>query len=236
MKTKIYFLVCLVVIVCAPLAAQNVNRAGISPAIDYSGRFSNKWSGNFYTFSTFHLYDFSQQKIQSEYRYYFLNTEASLSYHTSEKLSLSGGLVFQRYVPLSRGYLDERRIFIQGSRTHLWDSTVVKQRLRFELLNVSFLSINSGLYHRLRYRLGIESPISDKLYFTAFIEPMINTSNKINYRFIENWLYFGIGRHRNHRNRLELGCMNISWRLSRGNWFNQYYLQASWIRTLSSNN
>lgn len=232
MKTKLYFLMC-TVLLYAPLAAQNVNRAGVSPAIDYSGQFSRKWSGNFYTFSAFQLYDFSQQKIPREGRYYFLNTEASISYHTSKKLSLSGGFVFQRFIPISRGYLDERRIFIQGSRTHLWDSTVVKQRLRFELMNFSFLSINSGLYHRLRYRLGIESPISDKLYFTAFIEPFINTSNKINYRWIENWLYVGIGKHRNHRNRLELGGMNISWRLSRGGWFNQFYLQASWIRTLT---
>lgn len=235
MKTRNYLLI-VAVLLCVSVVAQNVNRAGISPAIDYSGQFSRKWSGNFYTFSAFHLHDFSQQKIRSEYRYYFVNTEASLSYHTSEKLSLSGGFVFQRYVPLSRGYLDERRIFIQGSRNHLWDSTVVKQRLRFELMNFSFLSIRSGHYHRLRYRLGIESPISDKLYFTAFIESMINTSNKINYRWVENWLYFGIGRHRNHRNRLELGGMNISWRLSRGGWFNQFYLQASWIRTLSPKN
>ncbi len=232
MKTKLYFLMC-TVLLYAPLAAQNVNRAGISPAIDYSGQFSRKWSGNFYTFSAFHLYDFSQQKIPTESRYYFLNTEASISYHTSEKLSLSGGFVFQRFIPLYSNYLDENRLFIQASRNHLWDSTVVKQRLRFELMNYSLISTSSRQYHRLRYRLGIESPISDKLYFTAFIEPFINTSEKINYRWIENWLYVGIGRHRNHRNRLELGGMNISWRLRKNGWFNQFYLQASWIRTLS---
>ena len=45
----------------------------------------------------------------------------------------------------------------------------------------------------------------------------------------ENWFYAALGWNLNSQNKLEAGLLYVTWDIGNKSWFNQYYLQFTWI-------
>ena len=49
----------------------------------------------------------------------------------------------------------------------------------------------------------------------------------------ENWAYLGFGRKLSEQNNIELGVLYVTWNIGKNTWFNQYYLQFSWVNHIN---
>jgi hypothetical protein len=83
--------------------------------------------------------------------------------------------------------------------------------------------------NRIRYLIGINIPIKDKLYFAAYEEAFFNTYKGATAIYAENWAYAAIGIKLNEKNKIEVGPLYITWNAGVNTWFNQYYLQVTWV-------
>ena len=70
------------------------------------------------------------------------------------------------------------------------------------------------------------------MYFTAYEELFFSTVSGSDPVYEENWAYAALGIKINERNKIESGLLYITWSIGKPNWFNQYYLQLTWISHL----
>ena len=82
--------------------------------------------------------------------------------------------------------------------------------------------------HRVRYLIGLDVPLNEKLYFTAYEEAFFNTFQNAGAVYGENWAYLAVGKKLNQKNKIEAGILYVTWNIGKANWFNQYYLQITW--------
>lgn len=213
--------------------AQNMHLGGIFPTIDHSGTITDKLDYSLYYFGAFSLVNFSENKLDETPYMLLFYSEQALNYNINNKLSFSASYVYQREKTGMNSYVNENRVHFQLTYKYAVNQVKFKHRLRFDNRFISDPNTDTNTYkNRLRYLLGVELPIgsdNNNWYFTAYEEAFFNTFKNANKVFAENWTYAAIGKHLNNNHKFEAGPLYITWLTGNNNWFNQYYLQLTWI-------
>lgn len=212
------------------LKSQSTYVGGAFPTIDHSGTLTNKLHYDFYYFAAFPIVDLKKPNINKNANFLLLYFEQSLSYKLSEHFSLTGSYVYQRANVVYDNYVNENRVYIQATYKQSTQHFNIKHRLRFDARFIqNRITDETPFTHRLRYLIGIDTPLNKKLYFTAYEEAFFNTFKGSGAVYGENWTFAGIGKKLNEKNKIELGILYITWNTGSNNWFNQFYLQCAWV-------
>jgi hypothetical protein len=216
--------------------AQSTHVGGLFPTIDHSGTISKHLDYSLYYFGAFPLVNFNAPDVAKDAKLLLFYSEQALTYNVNKQLSFSGSYVYQRENGTDGVYASENRVFVQATYKHSAKALNLKHRVRFDNRFVyNSVTKETPYTHRLRYLLGLECPIKSKknnLYFTAYEEVFFNTFKNASAAYAENWAYAAIGFKLNERNKLETGPLYITWNTGGDDWFNQYYLQFTWISHL----
>jgi hypothetical protein len=213
------------------LNAQNLNIAGAFPTIDHSAKLSKKFSYNVYVFSANSLYNWDNNEHSKSLYVY---GEAGLSYSPIKSLTFTNSYVYERQNPFELYFRNEHRIFQQVTHHSQFGNFKLKNRVRFDERFIQNRTTQKFEFsHRLRYLVGTEFPISDRNYILAYSEQFFNTVKHKQRRYNENWSALQLGFKLNNNNYIEAGYLFVSWRYNEnGNWFNQHYLQTTWVNKL----
>ena len=212
---------------------QSMYVAGVFPTIDHSGDISNRVGYGLYYFGAFPLANFSKPSLSKDANFLLFYSEQSLSYKLTDKFTLTGSYVYQRSNVVYDNYVNESRFYVQAKYKHAIKNVKLMHRLRFDGRFIQNRVTNKTPFtNRIRYLIGIEIPINDKLYFNAYEEAFFNTYKNAPVIYGENWVNASIGRKINGNNKIEAGVLYITWNTGVGSWFNQYYAQVTWISHL----
>lgn len=213
--------------------AQNVSIGGIFPTIDHSGELSKRWSYNSYLFAAIKPYRSNEGNARPLYLY----GEFGLSYLLADNLWLTGSYVYERQQPFETNARNEHRLFQQITFKLPLNRFNIKQRLRFDERFIENISTDQFEFsHRLRYLLGATYDLSDEFYLMSYTEFFFNTTSGANFQFNENWSAFQLGYKFNKNNSIEFGYLFVGWIYNnQNNWFNQHYLQTTWVNKLNFN-
>ncbi len=214
--------------------SQDINYAGLFPTIDHSGKFTEKWSYNGYFFAAAKPYLHQRLGAEDRARFLYLYAETGLSYALRPNLSITASYVYERQNPFEDNYRNEHRLFQQLTLKLPLSSWEIKQRMRFDERFIHDRSTGETPFtHRLRYLLGFSRPLTKQTYLFGYSEWFFNTSRR--FKFDENWSALQIGRQWNNQNALELGFLYVGWIYNpSGNWFNQFYLQTTWVSKINA--
>ncbi len=211
------------------LKAQSVYVGGLFPTLDHSGTLTNKFDYSLYYFAAFPLANFQKPDVSKDAFFHLLYLEQALTYKVNSKFSLTGSYLYQRTNVIYDNYVNENRFYIQAKYKHSVKKINLTHRLRFDGRFIQNKITNETPFtHRVRYLIGIDTPINDKWYFSAYEEAFFNTFSGASIIYGENWAYAGIGKKINSKNKIELGLLYITWNIGGNNWFNQCYLQLTW--------
>jgi len=215
------------------VCAQNINVAGVFPTIDHSGAISSKLDYSLYYFAAFPLLRFNKADVANDSYLQLLYSEQALSYHVNRKVSLTASYVYQREHVGDNSFVNENRFYVQAKYKHRLKALNFSHRLRFDGRFVqNLLTKESPFTHRLRYLIGMDVPINERLYFAAYEEVFFNTFAKATAIYGENWAYAALGKKLNGKNKIEAGILYLTWNIGAQSWFNQYYFQLTWISHL----
>jgi len=215
------------------LNAQSINVGGVFPTIDHSGTISKKLDYSLYYFAAFPLVNFDKPDVSKDSYFHLFYAEQALSFKATNKLSFTGSYVYQRANVVYDNYVNENRFYVQAKYKHSIKKVNLTHRLRFDGRFVHNRFTNETPFtHRVRYLIGFDTPINEKLYFTAYEEAFFNTFNDAGAVYGENWAYAALGKKLNDKNKIEAGILYVTWNIGKSNWFNQYYFQLTWISHL----
>lgn len=210
--------------------AQSTFVGGLFPTIDHSGTITTNLEYSLYYFGAFPLVNFKKPDISKDSYFHLFYSEQALSYNLNSKFSLTGSYVYQRADVVYDNYVNENRFYVQAKYKHSVSKVNLTHRLRFDGRFVHNRFTNETPFtHRVRYLIGIDVPINEKLYFTAYEEAFFNTYENSSPIFGENWAYAALGKKINEKNKIETGILYVTWNTGKTNWFNQYYFQLTWI-------
>lgn len=210
--------------------AQSTFVSGLFPTIDHSGTLNPKLDYSLYYFAAFPLANLKQPDISKDANFLLFYAEQALSYKVTDKLSFTGSYVYQRANVISSNYTNENRVYVQATYKHEVKLIAFKHRLRFDNRFIqNDITGKTPYTNRLRYLIGVSIPIKDKLYFTAYEEAFFNTYKGATAIYAENWAYAAVGIKLNEKNKIEAGPLYITWNTGVNTWFNQYYLQVTWV-------
>lgn len=231
---KNWFIFVLITLFYTPtINAQNIHLGGVFPTIDHSGTISNKFNYSLYYFAAFPLFNFKDPNISNDTYFHLFYSEQALSYNINNKFSLTGSYVYQRENAVYDNYANENRFYIQTKYKHNIKNINLTHRLRFDGRFVHNRTTNETPFaHRVRYLIGVDVPINEKLYFTSYEEAFFNTFKNTGAVYGENWAYAALGKKLNENNKIEAGILYVTWNIGNNNWFNQYYFQLTWISHL----
>jgi hypothetical protein len=230
---RILFISCILCLAVNPSNAQNIDVGGVFPTIDHSGTLNSKLDYSLYYFGSFPLVNFNTSTTSKDAYFHQFYAEHALTYKQSENLSFTGSYVYQRTNVFTSNYVNENRFYLQAKLKNKFAKFTLSHRLRFDGRFIQNRVTNTYPFaHRVRYQLGLETPINGKLYFTAYEEVFFNTFKGASPVYGENWFYAALGRKINERNKIEAGLLYVTWNIGNKNWFNQYYLQFTWINHL----
>lgn len=214
--------------------AQNVNIAGVFPTIDHSGSLTSKFDYSLYYFGAFPLMNLKKPDISTDAYFHLFYAEQALTFKKNEHLSFTGSYVYQRENVMKNNYVNENRFYLQAKYKQVFTKIKLTHRLRFDGRFVQNRVTNKSPFtHRVRYLLGVELPLKGKSYLTGYEELFFNTFKNASPSYGENWFYAAYGRNLNEKNKIEAGLLYVTWNIGNNNWFNQYYLQFTWINHLN---
>ncbi len=221
--------------------AQSISALGVFPTIDHSGPLSKKLDYSFYYFGAFPLTYIEKQKTHSA-DFLLAYAEQAITYNTSNRLSFTASYILQRTDFFKNYYSNENRMYIQAAYKQkiIRRSEInLKHRLRFDNRFIQNNITDKTPYtHRLRYLIGADFSIKSKKnnkYIAAYEEAFFNTYKNAGSVYAENWAYAALGHKINNNNKVEAGMLYITWKTAPNSWFNQYYLQLTWINQLNFN-
>lgn len=207
--------------------------AGVFPTLDHSGELSSKVEYGLYYFAAFPLLNLQKPDFSNNAYFNLLYLEQSISYKITERFSLTGSYVYQRANVVYDDYSNENRFYIQAKYKHSIKKINLVHRLRFDGRFIHNRHTNETPFtHRVRYLIGMDTPINETLYFTAYEEGFFNTFKNAAATYGENWAYAAIGKKINKQNKVEAGILYITWNTGPHSWYNQFYLQLTWINHL----
>ena len=230
---KIVVLTLLFQLINQPIFTQSTYVVGLFPTIDHSGTLSEKLEYGIYYFGAFPLIILQKTDFSKDAYFHLVYLEQSLTYKMSDKWSFTGSYLYQRANVVSSNYVNENRVHLQAKYKQAFTNFKLTHRFRFDSRFVQDRVTNKAPFtSRLRYLIGFDKDLSEKYYFSAYQEFFFSTVNKANPVYNENWAYAGVGKKINDNNKVELGLLNVTWNTGNKNWFNQYYLQFTWINHL----
>ncbi len=232
MKTPVFTV--LFSIACVKnVLAQNIDIAGLFPTLDHSGQLSNRFSYNNYWFGAIKPYASAEGSARALYLY----AENGLSYNITDKLSFTNSYVYERQQPFETNARNEHRLFQQFTLKLPVQQATFKQRIRFDERWIENTETQKFHFsHRIRYLLGGTVPFSDKWYLMSYTEFFFNTTKGAQFQFNENWSALQLGYNFNANNAIEFGYLFVGWiKDNHNNWFNQHYLQTTWVSKLNFN-
>lgn len=231
---KYWFVSALTVLLSASnINAQSINVGGVFPTIDHSGTISNKLDYSLYYFAAFPLVNFDKPDVSKDSYFHLFYLEQALTYKATSKFSLTGSYVYQRANVVYDNYVNENRFYVQAKYKHSIKKVNLTHRLRFDGRFIHNRVTNETPFtHRVRYLIGMDTPINEKLYFTAYEEAFFNTFENAGAVYGENWAYAALGKKINEKNKIEAGILYVTWNIGKQSWFNQYYFQLTWISHL----
>ena len=164
---------------------------------------------------------------------YYIELDAI--YNLSDQWSLAGSYTYERVNPFRSDCRNENRIWLQAQYYNKFDQFNLKNRLRYDFRFIQNRIDNEIDYSpRLRYLLGVDFPLNDKLlYFAAYNEFFLDTFKDRISSYSENWAFAGIGFNLSEKTTLEPGLLLISWlRNIEKYWLHQYFLQLTLVTKL----
>ncbi len=214
--------------------SQSVFVGGVFPAIDRSAALTQKLGYSLYYFGAFPLVNFAKPTISTDANFLLFYAEQALTFSVTKNLSFTGSYLYQRANVVYANFVNENRFYVQTTYKHTLKSVNLKHRLRFDNRFIQNRVTGETPYtHRLRYLIGIDFPIKNNIYFAAYEEAFFNTFKSAAAVYAENWAYAAIGIKLNEKNKIETGPLYITWNTGGNNWFNQYYLQITWVSHLN---
>lgn len=230
---RIVFLSLLIVFSSFCMQAQSLFYGGIFPTLDHSATLSNKWGYSLYYFGAFPLANLQKPDVSKDANFLLFYSEQALTFSLNNKISFTGSYVYQRANAVYDTYVNENRFYAQTTFRHKIKSISIKHRFRFDGRFIENRITNTSPFtHRARYLIGASGPVNEKLYFTLYEEAFFNTYANAGAFYGENWAYAAIGVKLNKCNKIEAGPLYITWNTGGNNWFNQYYLQLTWVSNL----
>ena len=232
MKTRIFIIIFSIICV-KNIFAQNITIAGFFPTFDHSRELSNHFSYNSYLFGAIKPYYSTEGPARALYLY----AENGLSFKVTDKLSFTNSYVYERQQPFETNSRNEHRLFQQLTLKLPFNKFSLKQRLRFDERFIQNNQTNSfDFSHRLRYLLGGSYDFNDNWYLMTYSEFFFNTTKGADFQFNENWSALQIGYNISKKHAIEIGYLFVGWMNdSQNNWFNQHYLQTTWVSKLNFN-
>jgi len=225
-----------ILVICSfySVQAQSINVAGIFPTIDHSGTITNKLDYGIYYFAALPLVNLKNPNLSKDNYFHLLYLEQALTYKKSENLSFTASYLYQRENVSYSNYVNENRIYLQAKFKQNFTKFKLTHRFRFDGRFVqNRITSKSPFTSRVRYLIGFDKDLSDKYYLTLYEEAFFSTVNKAAPVYNENWAYLGLGKKLNVNNKIELGILHVTWNIGEKNWFNQYYLQFTWINHIN---
>lgn len=213
---------------------QNVNIGGVFPTIDHSGKLTKKLNYSLYYFGAFPIVNFKTPNLSNDGYFHLFYAEQAVSYQIKPKIILTGSYVYQRENVVYNNYVNENRFYIQAKYKHSFKKLNLSHRVRFDARFIHNRVTNfTPFTHRIRYQLGFDIPINEKTYITAYEEVFFNSFKSSGPIYGENWGYVAFGKKLSEKNKIEAGLLYVTWNLGNSNWFNQYYIQFTWINSLN---
>jgi hypothetical protein len=214
--------------------SQNSNVLGLFPAIDHSGQLTKKLDYSLYYFAAVPVLNFTPEQVKMDPYINLFYLEQAINYRFNDYFIFTAAYVYQLENISDNVFSTENRFHIQVKYSHCFSNFKLTHRLRFDGRFVDKPTmVETAFTSRLRYQLGFYLPIKETVYFTAYEEAFLNTFKDANIVYGENWAYAGFGKTLNKKNKIELGILYITWNTGPKSWFNQYYLQLSWINQLN---
>ena len=184
--------------------AQSVYVGSVFPTIDHSGDLSPKLGYGFYYFGAFTLINFNKPNINKDANFLLFYSEQSLSYNLTTKFSLTASYVYQRANAVYDNYVNENRFYLRAKYKHAIKKINLTHRVRFDGRFVQNRITNKTPFtYRVRYLIGADIGINQKLYVTAFEELFFNTVSNANPVYKENWAYAAFGIKLNEKIKLK---------------------------------
>ena len=218
-------------------SSQSLYYTGVFPTIDHSGNLNKKLGYGLYYFAAFPTRNVINPDMKKDFNFLLFYSEQSLTFNASKKLSFTGSYVYQRANAVYDNYINENRFYVQAKYKHTLKNWNVAHRVRFDGRFIqNRVTDQTPFTHRARYLIGLDVPLETKnrnAYFTMYQEFFFNTVTGAMSAYEENWAYAGIGVKINEIHKIEAGILYIAWRNGNNSWFNQYYLQLTWITHLN---
>jgi hypothetical protein len=215
------------------IKAQNIDVAGVFPTVDHSGSLSNKLEYSLYYFAAFPIINFYKPDISKDANFHLFYSEQAITCNLTKKFSVTGSYIYQRANAVYDNYVNENRFYLQAKFKQSFKKSKLIHRLRFDGRFIKDRIRNETPFtHRLRYLLGLDVLINEKFYFSSYEEAFFNTVENATNFYNENWAYAGIGKKINEHHKLEAGILYVTWNIGKKSWFNQYYLQLTWVSHL----
>jgi len=219
---------------CCSVNSQNVSVAGLFPTLDHSGELSSKTEYGIYYFAAFPMINFKTLDVKNDAYFNLLYLENALTYKFNTKFSATGSYVYQRENIVYNNYINENRFYIQAKYKHPFNKVNLTHRLRFDGRFIqNHLTKETPFTHRARYLIGLDVPINERVYFTTYEEVFFNTHKQAAVVYAENWAYAALGKKVNGYNKFEAGILYVTWNIGTRSWYNQYYVQITWINRLN---
>lgn len=232
-KKHWFFSLLFILLFGSNINAQSINVSGVFPTIDHSGKINNKLEYSLYYFAAFPVVNLNKPDFLTDTYFNLLYAEQALSYHLNAKFSVTGSYVYQRENVVYDNFVNENRFYLQAKYKHVIKKVNLTHRLRFDGRFVQDRFTNKAPFtHRLRYLIGMDARVNEKVYFTAYEEAFFNTFENAAAVYGENWAYTALGIKLNDKNKIESGILYVTWKTGRQSWFNQYYFQFTWINQL----
>jgi hypothetical protein len=197
---------------------------GVFPTINPLYRLNNRCFIEGYYFGARPIISSSQNSDIPVPSWLLWYAEQSISRSFNKGVSITGSYVFQREQISPQQSILEHRLYAQIAKTYTWKNNMIKHRLRHD-----YRFFKDSFRHRLRYQLMLKHDFSDDSYWTVGQELFFNLSNGSGRIYNENWFNASVGLKLSKHHSLEVGALNVTWHVSGSQWFNQWYLQPTWI-------
>lgn len=194
--------------------AQNLVFYGLMPAINQTGRISNKFNYNIFMSTTIDAFDQKIAGIEypaTDLQFYL---QPSLIYLHSKKVNFATSYTYQRNNPFNDNFINEHRLWQQVIVSLPIFRSKLTNRVRFEQRFIENKKNGSfPLSTRLRFQLGWNLPLSgrtlekNEFYLNTYNEVYFSLTGAKNATYSENWTYAGIGYDFGKAGRMELGYL-----------------------------
>lgn len=207
-------LIIVLIFVCNIGFSQNLTFYGLLPAINQTGRISEKVNYNLFISTTIDAFDEKINSVEypaTDLQFYL---QPSIIYVHSPNLNFTGSYTYQRNNPFNGNFVNEHRLWQQVIFSLPISSGRLTNRFRFEERFIE--NKVTGEYPfstRARYQVGFNIPLQGRtldkheFYFNTYNEFYFSLTGAKNATYSENWTYTGCGYDLGKMGRLELGYL-----------------------------